>query len=109
MYKRIQKLSAALVAIIMTTLMLSTSFAQQSISETHWADEKMLRWSALGVIRGYDSEGLRPDNSITRAEVTTIINKVFGFTSKSTTQFIDVKSSAWYADELLKAREANIT
>ncbi|OPZ91026.1 MAG: Endo-1,4-beta-xylanase A precursor [Firmicutes bacterium ADurb.Bin419] len=66
----------------------------------------MQKWSDLGIIKGSGSGNLRPDDNITRAEVATIINKVFGFFSKSSTQFSDVTQGAWYSDELLKAREA---
>lgn len=106
MSKVIKKISAALVVLVMTTSILVTSFAAQSISETHWAKEKILKWFDLGIIKGSGSGDLRPDDNITRAEVATIINNVFGFVSKSSLQFTDVKSNDWYADELLKAREA---
>jgi len=105
-YKVLRKISAAFVAIFMTTSIMSTVFANQSISKKHWAEEKMLKWSGLGIIKGSGTGDLRPDDNITRAEVATIINKTFGFVSKSDIQFIDVKSDDWYADELLKAREA---
>ncbi len=106
MYQRKQKLFAILAVLILTTSIFSSAFAEESVSKNHWAQEKMQKWSDLGIIKGSGSGDLRPDDNITRAEVATIINKVFGFISKSSTQFIDVTQGTWYSDELLKAREA---
>ncbi len=107
MYQRTQRLTVIIVALVLTTSIFSSAFAQELVSKTHWAQEKMKKWSDLGIIKGSGSGDLRPDDNITRAEVATIINNVFGFISKSSTQFIDVTQSAWYKDELLKAREAD--
>jgi len=87
----------------------STSYAQTllvSTNKVHWAQEKMQRWYDLGVIRGDENGDLMYDAYISRAEVVTIVNKVFGFQSKASQQFSDVEENSWYADELLKARQA---
>jgi len=102
-----RKLSAGLVALVMSMSIFTTTFAQEvTNNKNHWAEEKMQRWMGLGIIKGFGEGDLRPDDSITRAEVAVIINNVFGLISKSSVQFSDIKEGAWYTDELLKAREA---
>ena len=43
---------------------------------THWARESIELAAALGWINGYEGGTFRPDNRITRAEATTMINRV---------------------------------
>lgn len=108
MFQKSRRISASLVALVMAMSISSTAFADETTSsvKNHWASEIMQRWVDYGIIKGSDSGDLRPDASITRAEVATIINNAFGFVTKSNTQFSDVKTDSWYADEMLKARAA---
>jgi len=108
LFQRISKLTAIVVVLVMSISMFSTTYAQESgsSSKIHWAQEKMQRWFERGIIEGDGSGDLKHDEKISRAEVATIINKVFGFNSKASKQFEDVNENSWYADELLKARAA---
>jgi len=67
-----------------------------------WAAAAIDKWSTKGIILGTDGE-FRPNDSITRAEFVTIINRVFGFVDKSEETFSDVPATAWYADAIAKA------
>ncbi len=107
MYQKMRRLSASLVALVMSMSIFTMTFAQEATNvKSHWAEEKMQRWLELGILKGSGEGDLRPDDTITRAEVAAIINNVFGLISKSSVQFSDIKKGAWYEDELLKAREA---
>ena len=109
MFQKSRRISASLVALAMVMSISSTAFAKEvapTVAKTHWASGIMQRWVDYGIIKGSGSGDLRPDASITRAEVATIINSTFGFVSKSDTQFSDVKTDSWYAAEMLKARAA---
>ncbi|MDQ0193722.1 glycosyl hydrolase [Paenibacillus wynnii] len=72
----------------------------------HWAATDISQWMNNGVISGYPDGTFHPNQSITRAELVTIINQVFGFTAESTINFTDVSASSWYAQQLAIAKEA---
>jgi len=109
LFRKIRKFSAIVIALAMSLSAFSTSYAQDLLvanNKVHWAQEKMQKWYDLGVIKGDENGDLMYDAYISRAEVVTIVNNVFGFQSKASQQFNDVKENSWYADELLKARQA---
>lgn len=72
----------------------------------HWAESSMKRWQQAGLIQGLADGTLGPDRQISRAEVATIINRLFGFQDASAEPFSDVLPTAWYAEEITKARAA---
>ena len=45
----------------------------------HWAQEAILRWSEIGVLSGYPDGTFRPNNTVTRGELATIINNLMHF------------------------------
>ncbi|WP_422448697.1 S-layer homology domain-containing protein [Thermoanaerobacterium sp. DL9XJH110] len=107
--KRTLKKSISLLLVALMLISGVPAFAQgTSFSDIqgHWASEKIVKWATRGIISGFEDGTFRPNNNITRAEFAKILNGVFGFQNKSDQQFADVSSNAWYADELLKAREA---
>jgi hypothetical protein len=55
------------------------------------------------LMNGVTDELIAPNDNITRAQMATIIARAFGATEKSTRQFNDVSSDAWYADSVAKA------
>ncbi|MHA6532824.1 glycosyl hydrolase [Paenibacillus sp. BAC0078] len=75
-------------------------------SGTHWAKESIAKWQGNGVIQGYPDGSFKPDNKVTRAELVSIINKLFGFSAAAETSFGDVPAGAWYAKDLSIARQA---
>lgn len=77
-----------------------------SDTQGHWAQQSINKWVENGVLNGYEDGTFHPNEGITRAELTTILNKVFGFYEKSNLAFTDVKSTDWYADQLSLARYA---
>lgn len=84
---------------------LNANAASQDM-QGHWASESIATWTTRGILNGYEDGTFRPNGNITRAEFTKIINSVFGFQKTSSEQFADVSSSAWYANDILKARAA---
>ena len=56
-----------------------------------------------GLINGYDNDTVRPNEPITRAQMSAIIVRAFGATEKSDSTFKDVAQDAWYKDEVDKA------
>jgi hypothetical protein len=60
----------------------------------HWAETSILQLASLGYISGYTNGTFKPDNSMTRAEFTTVLVKCMGLdkSSTATTSFSDVKN-----------------
>lgn len=74
--------------------------------KTHWAGESVDKWQGNGVVQGYPDGSFKPDHKVTRAELVSIINKLFGFSTLSKISFSDVPAKAWYASALSIAMQA---
>ncbi|AIQ63112.1 hypothetical protein PSTEL_08405 [Paenibacillus stellifer] len=75
-------------------------------STGHWAASSIAKWTSNGVISGYGDGTFHPNQTITRAEFVTVLNKLFGLSVKATANFSDVPTSAWYSDQLAIAKNA---
>ena len=66
--------------------------------------------SALGIITGYDDGSIKPESTVTRAEMAAIVLRMLNLTSVSTYQnvFNDVTSEHWAADTIQTAVEQGI-
>ncbi len=79
--------------------------------EGHWANSYICSMSKKKYITGYEDKNFRPDNLITRAEATVIINRLLDREPKSelvnaynaNSPFPDVKSSHWAYYDILEA------
>ena len=72
----------------------------------HWAETVIKEWVSRGLIKGYGNGRFGPNDSITRAEFVTLLNRIFCYTQKSNVSFPDVKKGVWYAGEIAKAYQA---
>lgn len=61
---------------------------------------------ASGAVVGYPDGTFKPDNHLTRAELTKMINLVFGYTEADTTGFNDVTDADWFKPYVLVAKKA---
>ncbi len=59
-----------------------------------------------GILLGYGDGTFRPNAPITRAELSKIVNAIFGYFEKDTTGFSDVVKEDWYYDFVLIAKKA---
>ena len=92
------------------TLVILTVFSLASISTfgfndmlNDWSTEALEKPVSNGLLNGYDNL-IRPNDSITRAEVATIINRAFN--TKDTTavaMYTDLKVDNWFYIEMAKA------
>jgi hypothetical protein len=77
----------------------------------HWAQDYISQIAGLGIVSG-KSEGIfAPNDAITRAELTKIAVKAFGInvpTEVTSTTFVDVDVTAWYAPYIAAAKDAGI-
>ena len=64
----------------------------------HWAYNVINRMTEKGILNGYPDGTFKPDQHITRAEISKIMVLTLGLSGKSGTNFIDVDSSFWGYD-----------
>jgi len=102
MFKR--KISLMMVLMMVLTLMIP-NFALGATNDysNHWAEESIQEWFDNGQLSGYEDGSFKPDQTITRAEFMTMVNKAFEFTAKNDIRFKDVEASDWYYQEVQKA------
>ncbi len=113
-----KKAISIIVAVIMLISSFGTSFAAadstiETVRQTfkdlngHWGADAIDKWSALGVINGYDGH-FRPNDSITRGEMACILDNVMDYQSASKNTFSDLKAGQFYTNAVLKANAAGI-
>lgn len=80
----------------------TTAFAAYNDTAGHWA-ERDIDWATQqGYLKGDGNGNFRPEDTVTRAEYVTGVNRLINSTSKSTIGYADVKSGNWYYDEIAK-------
>jgi len=67
----------------------------------HWAEAAVLRWSEIGILNGYPDGTFRPDDTVKRGELATIINKLMHFPEApdGVEIFTDLDGK-WYASDV---------
>jgi len=80
------------------------------ISKENWADCYISQLVDLGVVWGYEDKTFRPDNNITRAEITKIALRINGYAGTPTTTYVypDVDPGEWYAEYISTAQTLGI-
>ncbi len=73
----------------------------RDVPSKHWAYDDILAASAGGVISGYADGTFRPGQSITRAELASLLSRVFGDSHLQGSGFQDVESSHWAYDAIV--------
>ncbi len=74
------------------------------VSETHWAYTALKYVCDNGYIQGFDDSTIRPDAPLTRAQLATIIVRIYGNGNKANiSDFKDVSESAWYYEAFCEA------
>lgn len=85
----------------------SQNLSASSFSDLHVSDPcygAVEKLTEEGSIKGYPDGTFRPDRPITRAEMVTLINRVFHYSASGTNAYFkDVPSSKWFYAEVLKA------
>lgn len=104
-----KRLSLALSMImIATSINLTTPFfyAQNDIAN-HWAKDTLTKWQQEGLLKGDMNKNLNPDNSITRAEFMTMVNKAMNYNKQGDkiNAYKDVKKQDWFYNEVMTALE----
>ena len=86
--------------IVCRLLSLDTAKTKKAVkfndTSTHWAKEYINACEAEGYVNGYTDGTFRPDKTISRAEVVTMINRIVGTKAGTSCTYGDVKSSDWF-------------
>ncbi len=83
--------------------------AENRYSDTkgHWAESAIARWSDYGIVTGYDGR-FAPDESLTRAQMATVLTNTLGLTETAANPFTDVKENDWFAPYVLRCYAAGM-
>lgn len=100
---------ALAIAMILTMVPFSALADETTASDLdgHWAENVITEWMNYGVIKGYEDGTIRPNNSITRAEMTAMLDRVMDYQTKAANNFSDLQDT-WYTDVILKANAAGV-
>lgn len=106
-----KKVFKTLAAAFLPTILTVTAFNAHVLANSddisgHWAETQIKEWANIGYISGYPDGTFLPDNSITRAEFLTLVNKIFKFENKTNINFIDVRPDYWAYSEIQKGISA---
>ena len=102
--RQARKLMAMLLACCLLITIIGLFTASAEDLSGHWAASEINLLIEKGIVRGDGSGNINPEKNITRAEFVAIINRAFKFDETGDTNFPDVKSSAWYCDDLSIAK-----
>ena len=84
----------------LTTANASPSKTKYSDISGHWAQDVIERWSDRGIVTGSGGR-FRPNDSITRGELSAILNRLLLFPSTSVNPFHDLTQDKWYYSDML--------
>lgn len=110
-----RKITKRLISIMMAVVMLLSLFPFSAFADEvtasdldgHWAEQVMQEWMGYGIVAGYEDGTVRPDRSITRAEMTAMLDRVMDYQTKAANPFTDL-DDAWYTEVVLKANAAGV-
>ena len=69
--------------------------------------QAIIKLATAGVLLGYPDGTFKPDQPITRGELSKVINKIFNYTEADTEMFSDVdKEKDWYYNDVAIAKKA---
>ncbi|MFF2484221.1 S-layer homology domain-containing protein [Paenibacillus sp. NPDC058071] len=71
-----------------------------------WAEQTILNLVGLGAIKGYQDGTFKPNKSISRAEIVSVTNQLFSYTTATASTYKDVPAASWYSKEVGKAQQA---
>jgi hypothetical protein len=72
------------------------------VNDGFWAKPAIDNWSSRGIVKG-SGQNFNPNARITRAEMMSILGRIFGYGGTMDNPFADIKKGDWYYDALVKA------
>ena len=74
--------------------------------ENHWAKKQIEELYEKKIVTGFSDNKFKPDDSITRAEISTLTVRAFNLENASETVFGDVSENEWYSEYISKISAA---
>lgn len=79
------------------------------VPEDHWARPVLAEWQSYGVLAGdTDTGAIRPDDSLSRAELAALLDRIMGYPLLEIKHFNDVPADAWYAETMSRLNSAGV-
>lgn len=103
MRKGMARLCISLV-LVMVCMTFSVAASEVGFSDTegHYARPAVETWAEYGILKGYPDGFFRPDGTITRAEMATVLNRLMGYQTVAENTFSDLPVNKWYTDPILR-------
>lgn len=101
--KKLSIKSILILAICMVLMLIMQISVYAQDYTGHWAENIIDNWIIEGYLFGNKSGEIKPNDSITRAEFVTLINRVLKSNEKADITFKDVSTDKWYYQEIQKA------
>lgn len=101
--KYIRNRMLSLILVFCLTVVMTCSGVQATNftdTSSHWAASAIDRWSDYGILNGYEDGSFLPNQPITRAEMATIVDRIFCYQTGGGNVFADVSSDAWYVEAI---------
>jgi len=73
--------------------------------EDSWATDVIEKWTQNNWIKGYEDGSFKPNDSISRAEFVSLINRIMEFNQAGSSDFSDVDNNYWAYDQIVTAKE----
>ncbi|WP_339802090.1 S-layer homology domain-containing protein [Paenibacillus sp. FSL R5-0744] len=102
--RRIVSVSLGL-SLVFSSLGSVSAAADSSVKdyEGHWAQQQIESWLEKGWLKGFEDGSVKPNQSISRAEFVTLVNRFFEITKSQPVKFTDLPASGWVYEEFSKA------
>ncbi|MDR1560012.1 MAG: S-layer homology domain-containing protein, partial [Clostridiales bacterium] len=100
--------TAALTAAILLSGVPVTAATSFSDVSGHWAGAVVGRWQGKSVVVGFEDGTFRPDEPLTRAQFSSVLNKVMIFLTTGVNTFSDVSQGDWFYEPISKLNAAGI-
>lgn len=78
------------------------------LTSVSWAKDAIENLAGAGIIKGVSGTLFKPNNTITKAEFTTIVVRAFGFETAPVGSLADVKANKWYYKDVMIAENLGI-
>lgn len=76
------------------------SAATYSDISGHWAKDSIERVEKFNILKGYKDNTFQPGKTITRAELSSVLNRMLGYKVQSDREYKDVKKTSWYYNDV---------
>lgn len=93
---KMRKFFSIFLCSLMMTCTAVRADAQFSDTYGHWAENIIEKWRNYGYIAGYPDGSFKPDNPVTRAELSKILSLAFDLSEREPITYEDVSDNDWY-------------